>query len=408
MDARQILRKQSFSEREPGPVLHDVEVLLDALGEEGLPVSATKHVISGSALPEINERFAYSTEADYSRYSYRAFPYVFGVYLLLRASGLARIDGTSSKDRLVRDEEVIDRWRELNRTEQYVSLLAVWLSQADDESLVDGRRLTAPIIRIASFLQEQVEDGEATYASPSDRERVKYYPGEANLALLHLFGLADLEEDGTASGEPWRVQRVQLRPLGHALFHELFGEFASRDIKDLGFMHLGRTVDLEVFHDMLQGRFPDLNQFLTLPEEEFRPGVHVFTAELQRGGTFSTRVALPGSAVLDDLSDLILDAIEFDRDHLYQFTIRHQRGGATHYDAPRGMMVEPPYTDETRIGDLPLDQGSAMTYLYDFGDNWEFSVVLRDVDDSDDAPAEPTILSTSGEAPEQYPFYGED
>jgi hypothetical protein len=408
MDAEQILREQSVSDREPGPVLHDVEVLLDELGEEGLRVSAKKHVISGSALPEINERFAYSTDADYSRYSYKAFPYVFGVYLLLRASGLARIDRTSSKDRLVRDEEVLDSWRDLNRTEQYVSLLAVWLGRADDESLVDGRRLTAPIIRIASFLQNQVDDGEATYASPSDRERVKYYPGEANIALLHLFGLADLEEDGTASGEPWRLQRVQLRPFGHALFHVLFGEFASRDVKDLGFMSFGRTVDPEFFHDLLKERFPDVDRFLTLPEEEFRPGVHVFTAELQRGGRFSARVALPGSAVLDDLSDLILDAIGFDRDHLYQFTIQRQRGGETHYDAPRGMMVEAPYTDEARIGDLPLEQGDAMTYLYDFGDNWKFSVVLREVDDSDDAPAEPTILSTYGEAPEQYPLYGED
>lgn len=48
-----------------------------------------------------------------------------------------------------------------------------------------------------------------------------------------------------------------------------------------------------------------------------------------------------------------------------------------------------------------------MTYLYDFGDQWEFDVVLERVDPAAAATAEPIILDGRSEAPEQYPSWDE-
>ena len=49
-----------------------------------------------------------------------------------------------------------------------------------------------------------------------------------------------------------------------------------------------------------------------------------------------------------------------------------------------------------------------MTYLYDFGDQWEFDVKLERIDPVNRKIKKPVILETHGEAPEQYPMSDEE
>ncbi|MDH3601192.1 MAG: plasmid pRiA4b ORF-3 family protein [Candidatus Tectomicrobia bacterium] len=42
-----------------------------------------------------------------------------------------------------------------------------------------------------------------------------------------------------------------------------------------------------------------------------------------------------------------------------------------------------------------------MTYLYDFGDHWEFDVQLERIDPVDPRMRKPRILETHGRAPKQ-------
>jgi hypothetical protein len=51
--------------------------------------------------------------------------------------------------------------------------------------------------------------------------------------------------------------------------------------------------------------------------------------------------------------------------------------------------------------DLPFRVGQAMTYVFDFGDWWEFDVTLERVD-PDMAIEEPAVLEKHGEPPDQY------
>lgn len=103
--------------------------------------------------------------------------------------------------------------------------------------------------------------------------------------------------------------------------------------------------------------------------------------------------------MLDSLATAILDAVEFDFDHLYQFSYRNRFGALESVN--HSYMEEGPWTDEVLIGDVPVPIGQAMTFLFDFGDNWTFKVVLEQVDPDMHIDG-PVILERRGESPEQY------
>ena len=101
------------------------------------------------------------------------------------------------------------------------------------------------------------------------------------------------------------------------------------------------------------------------------------------------------------LAAAILNAFEFDHDHLYKFTFENRFGLSVDVNHP--YVEEPPFADEILIGDLPLEPGNTMIFLYDFGDNWEFGVHLEQIDPPDRRRRKPVVLASRGKAPKQYP-----
>jgi hypothetical protein len=73
------------------------------------------------------------------------------------------------------------------------------------------------------------------------------------------------------------------------------------------------------------------------------------------------------------------------------------------YAGPYGLCLAPIVRVPVGVGDVPLAVGGSMTYLFDFGDHWEFEVTQEGVDPPAAAPRRPELLDGRGEAPEQYP-----
>ena len=114
---------------------------------------------------------------------------------------------------------------------------------------------------------------------------------------------------------------------------------------------------------------------------------------------------MPANSTLDDLVTLILDSMEFDDDHLYQFQYMDRHGARVAAAHPG--ISDGPWADEITIGSLPLDPGQEMQLTYDFGDNWQFTVKLEAVEESKSKSKKPRILESHGEAPQQYPDWDE-
>jgi hypothetical protein len=218
--------------------------------------------------------------------------------------------------------------------------------------------------------------------------------------MCELFGLVNVLHGKPQEGQGWRIERVQRTPWGDALLHVLAEHLLSIDI----FMRSGFSDETEFgeLQDILQPFFPAWQHNLELPVDEFRDGVYIFKASL---GRIWRRIAIPGKETVDSLSDAILEAYAFDHDHLYKFSYKNRFGQTASIHHP--YMDEPPFTSEVLIGDLPLEPGVAMTYVYDFGDYWEFDVKLERIDPVDRRMKTYRILESHGKSPEQYANWDE-
>ncbi len=155
---------------------------------------------------------------------------------------------------------------------------------------------------------------------------------------------------------------------------------------------------------LLQPFFPEWRRNLEIPQAALVNGLYVFKVSL--GTKVWRRIAIPVALKLDDLSDAILRAYDFDDDHLYQFSYRDRFGVTVQIKHP--YLAEPPSTDEVAVGEIPLRPGASMEYLFDFGDEWRFDVKLERIDPADGRIKKPKLLEEHGEVPPQYPNMEED
>ena len=130
-----------------------------------------------------------------------------------------------------------------------------------------------------------------------------------------------------------------------------------------------------VLQPVLQPYFPEWRNNLSVPKWTFRDGAHIFKVSL---GRIWRRIVIPADQTLAALASTILNSVEFDHDHLYRFSYQNRFGALEDVNHP--YMEEGPWASEVLVGEIPLRLGQTMSYLFDFGDDWEFAVTLERVD----------------------------
>jgi hypothetical protein len=222
------------------------------------------------------------------------------------------------------------------------------------------------------------------------------------MGLLELFGLTTIQACPLEPGKAWRIERIYRTALGEALVALLHTGFFG-DIDNVLALQSKDKVPFGILQPTLQPYFPEWKNNLCVPEWVYRQGAHIFKVGLWKG--LWRRIAAPADATLEELASAIVDAVEFDHDHLHMFTYRSRFG--VEERVYHSFMDEGPWTDEVQVGDTPLKIGQTMAFLYDFGDQWEFEVALERVDDGM-AIEKPVVLEAEGQSPEQYPVWDGD
>ncbi|MDY3844662.1 MAG: hypothetical protein SOZ55_06045 [Ruminococcus sp.] len=84
---------------------------------------------------------------------------------------------------------------------------------------------------------------------------------------------------------------------------------------------------------------------------------------------------------LDYFAGCIIDAFNFDFDHLYSFFMDNKWWSQINaYNSPYS--EEPPYANQIKLSQLRLSKGQAFKFLFDYGDEWRFQCkVLRVLDE---------------------------
>jgi hypothetical protein len=412
----QCLRDQAITADQPGPVLRDFEMLLEFLGIEGIEATGKYNLIAIKHIAELDERLTRPLHLNLKRPQIRSHPYLQGLNLLLRASGLSRVERRGVKVRLVLDDEMMVQWDALNVTERYFNLLEAWLRLGRAEMVGEQHRRTR-------FLFKCVETWRYLRATGQRFDNRK--PGQVYvmgvgrtfylLALMDLFGLKAVELPSSTEGT-WLPAGVSHTPFGDAFFNvvtshvEVFmgwDEFADE--------HKERDNDAEdeeggapdtrrigAWQPLFQPYFPEWQNNLTFDTPELRGGTYVFRVSL---GDACRLLAVPADGTVDDLVSWILESVEFDDEHLYQITYRDQFGAEAALESSE--VDEGPCADEVLIGRLPLEPGQSMQLRYDFGAGWRFTITLERIEPTSAEIETPCLLASHGEAPEQYPDWDE-
>ncbi|NEX21312.1 plasmid pRiA4b ORF-3 family protein [Thiorhodococcus mannitoliphagus] len=402
------LQAPDFERHPPGSILRDFDALLDLIGDQGLPLTPG-HLFAMKTLESINQRLTHPLELGLKRAMQKSYPHINGLYLVLRASGLAWIDTASKKPHLHLDPVVLASWSSLNAAERYFALLKAWWGRSSEEMIGEraswGRDAS---MRVVTFLKRLPATGDLMMDTPDDVEFLRYSPGFHHLALLELFGFLDLRAMPPAEGKGWRPERVALTAWGRSLLGHLasfmrqpWDTESDADIPILeGRDFFDPLARFEHWSELVRPHIPDWRHELEIPEDPFQPGQHLLKVAL--GKDCWRRIAIGGETALDALADTILDAFDFDdSDHLYRFSYQDRFGCTVEIDPPHLAGASEYVADEIKVGDLALCEGMRIDFLFDFGDDWRFELLVERVNE-EPASQEPQVLEAHGAAPEQY------
>jgi Plasmid pRiA4b ORF-3-like protein len=399
------LRDQTITADQPGSVLHDFRVLLDFLGTEGVEAAGKYNLLPIKIIGELDSRLKRPLRlgSTMKRPQIRSHPYLQGLNLLLRASGLSRVEGVGDKARLVLDPEMMVQWDRLNPTEQYFNLLEAALLYGRPEMVGDRESPFGGILADCLLAWRHIpQEGQRfDTGRPQDVYLLGISRDFYKLALMDLFGLVGVEHPSRPT-VPWVPACLEHVPFGDAVLTLLAPRLLLDAGEDLEADEDEEGADESLFgawQPLFQPYFPEWRENLEFPEPEFREGTFIFRASL--GKSVWRRIAMPAGESLESLASWILRSVEFDDDHLYEFITR-DRLGATVRIVHRAM-DEGPWVDQVRIGELPMEPGQSMVFHFDFGDDWRFDVALERIEPPGAKINAPRILERHGESPEQYP-----
>lgn len=393
-----LLQKQTITDTEPGTIVHDFQVLLEAMGDRGIPVSGKLNQFSLKVLEDLNSQLSQPIQIALKRPQQKSYPNLHGLYLLLRVTGIAEVAMEGKQAYIRRNSEMYDVWQSLNPTEKYFTLLEAWVIRGDAELLGDSRSPMNEGTRVLN-VWPQLMTSPKTYKTYNEQTNLNYWPGLHNLALMQMFGWVELTCLKPDTGKGWRVKKVASLPVGDAIVTTVLQAYVDQNFEWRSERDF--TQPWGELQPYFQSYFPEWKANLAaIAPPEHQTGTYIFKVSLRQ---IWRRISISSEATLNQLGSLIRESVDFDSDHLDMFSFKDRMGRTQEIQHPYNEWEAGPFSDEVTVGDLPLTPGMYMTYLFDFGDHWEFSLLLEEIQPGKPKRGSNKILERHGKAPEQYP-----
>ena len=326
---------------------------------------------------------------------------------MLLASCLGRLDRSRTSQRIVLDADLANRWGKLNQIERYFTLLEAWWLFDELESSEGSFRAHSMYENRFLLLKGNRRGGNRKQWDPKTQEGILYFLGMKQVALMQMFGMLEIQEGPPVPGKSWNIQGMAATPWGlaacdsyrRAVMNGLMSGNNSRQMN--GEKNAEQAPAFHCWGDAATPFFPAWQHSIGAPEtpEPFQGSA---TLKVSLGKGVWRRVVLPGESSFAKLASLILRAFDFDSDHLYAFTYHdHYARKRTLCHAYSADEEDLPAADDVKLGDIGLFPGETIEFVYDFGENWRFTVLVEKLDAAD-IGAKPTVVAKEGKAPEQY------
>lgn len=380
-------------------IIDNFERFLDFFIQNKVRVSDTNEVIGLKYLNEINSIMIEPIGLEQQRPQIKSYPHICGLFILLRASGMAIVARDEKKPYLKVDSQLLDQWRNLSDWEKYFALLNAWLFHATDEIVGETAQLhnfyyskimdfTDTLLTNTKFLDESSDD----YA-----DRLKYSAnGFYNLVLCELFNFIELSHGLSMDKKKWKPISAKMTKWGIYFWkplnnHECRLHYAISNNPPLS---------------QILKSLPPIKNFF----DYSRPSVGSHSIELKIIlGKTHRKYLVPNSMDFDGLALLIIDDYGFDFDHLYYFMYRNRFGGFSridhHYLDPDednyNLDLPSKVAGDVMLKDLYLSEGMIIHFRFDMGACWDFKIIIEGmVFDSEINEAK--LLEKKGKPPEQY------
>jgi len=395
----EILKKFDIENPEICSIVKDFNLMLNYVIEKKLPLTAN-NVISSVVFKEINDFLTHKIELKKDKVSAKSYPNVSAMFLLLRISGLTKIETIKSKNVLVVENEIYEKWQILNKTEQFFHIL---------KTIVFNFTLK-PINENVSnyYVNKLLEEFSTNTNIILNKNLYNYFGTKVMLSIFEQFGFITTSAHLNIEGN-WEYTNIKVTNFGKVFCNYIKNkEFLLGDDEEFDIDDEDREIEKR-FDIEMKSIFTNYVSKIEFENKIITDSNFIFEVSLKHH-KFKLKISISSEAVLDQLCTFILDCIDFDYDHLYSVEIKNNLGQTICYDgSPEEILT----TEIITIGELPIRVGSTMLYTYDFGANWEFNIKLLEIEKADVKLEEPKLLELKGEIPQQYEYdddedYNED
>ncbi len=415
----------------PGSIVQDFNTFLSYLEENECKATNSLYYLSSKDLFLLNQRMKFPQEGVNVRSRQPNYPMLHLFYHLFMVSDLGNLESkTKTKVVFVPSAERYKYFRSLNETEQYFFLFKTLFQYCDFERISTeergGRIFYTQVDQLFSLaLGMQVGEWiDLRGRSLGEKREVFYFLG-ALIQYLSYFGFWECKKDTEVSSRTFvLIRRLKITTLGRAFSELIVNKTPAVQWNQYLFFSASSSSSFSSFFHVEpptvpviepEGNLEDYFRHL-FPEGQlgvvhaqlpriYQAGKYVFKIWPEAYPKVWRRIEISDQHTLEELHLMIQKVFEFDNDHLYSFFPDGNFRSKVVYEDPRGEMGMS--AEEVTMGELHLQEGRVMSYLFDYGDEWRFYLQLEKIEKGKMPLSTPRLLESKGKAPEQYPDWGE-
>ncbi len=368
------------------------------------------NILTLASLKLLNENIIRTISIKMKRPLIRSYPNILALFVLFSLSGLGKKGKKGKKKILELNSEMLEQWKQFTDVDKYFYLFSLLFTNFSFETINDGRS------DIDFFVMELAKKEKELFASDMGGSFLfEMYKYKTVLVAFDMFGLVTVKGTNKSKNKSWNIESVTPKSfmkdkwniIKELIFYSKFNKLRDNEDDDFTFTieDIDEISNTLQFADKITEQIPEFTGRLKINLEN-KPGIYFFKVKLGRAWR---TIKIDYRNPLDDLCYTILDAFDFDNDHLYDVSFLSSFGYKLTFNGMPGFAdehAEYPTTEDITIGNLPIQINDEMIFTFDYGDNWQFSITLEQIEpiknETNKIP-KIKITESKGDAPEQYP-----